>query len=114
MRIHQRKDFDYLILKGIGRVSGRPAYACVITAATWSPAYHMIHHIRTFYLNEHSGDGHGQMLTARQVRDAARRYGGRVKRGQSYASAGIRDTYLPSTFGPLPAGLYFEADIPLD
>lgn len=114
MREHQRRDFEYIILKGRGRVSGNPAYACVITASTWSPAYRVVQHIKTFYLGERSHDGHGQMLTARQLRDAARRYGGRVKRGQSAASGGYRDTFLPSTFGPLPAGLYLETDIPLD
>ena len=85
MRALNRKDFEYVIVKGRGRFS-RAAYACVITQSTAHPDDRAIYHIETFYGNN-----------GVETRAEARRYGGAICRGERGVGR-YRDQALPSIF----------------
>ena len=85
MRTHNRKDFEYVIVKGRARFS-RAAYACVITQSTAYADERSIYHIETFY-----GDN------GVETRAKARRYGGAICRGERGIGC-YRDQALPSIF----------------
>lgn len=85
MRVHTRKDFDYIVIRGRGAFSPA-AYACIITQSTAFEGIRSIYHIETFY---------GENGT--KVRAEASRYGSAIKRGLR-GVRGFREQYLPSHF----------------
>ena len=93
MRVHNRKDFEFFIIKGRAYFS-RAAYACVITQNTAYPDQRAIHHIETFY-----GD------SGVKARAEARRYGRAIVTGKR-GVGGFREQYLSHNFPP-------PADMPL-
>lgn len=85
MRVHSRKDFEYIIVRG-NPAFCRASYACVITQSTAYPDERAIYHIEYFY-----GDN------GTRVRSEARRYGSAIVSGKR-GVAGYRNVYLNSRF----------------
>ena len=85
MRIHQRKDLAYIIVKASRTHFARAGYACVITQSTAYPDERAIYHIETFYGNN-----------GVKTRAAARRYGRSIVDGAMVS--GYREQYLPVAF----------------
>jgi hypothetical protein len=85
MRIHNRTDLKYIVIKGRAAFY-RCAYACVITQSTAYQDERALYHIETFY---------GQ--NAIKTRAAAMRYGSAIVRGRKLPGP-YRDQYLPHNF----------------
>ena len=84
MRIHERKDLQYVIVKGRAYFT-RAAYLCVITQSTAYPDERAIYHVESFFGNN-----------GVKTRAEARRYGASIVKGMRLPQ--FRDQYVPHNF----------------